>query len=330
MGFWSSKTITGFPGIVASYGNPNPSGVMSNALARYWGGGEVIFVGNRSGLKAGSGKSPNDPMSSLVGAGGALAALQGTTGRGHVIFVLPGHAESVNAADWASATAAAGDFAVVGLGVGDARPSFTWTIATSTWLFDTVGVVLDGLRLNLEPTTGTITVAAPITVSAKGCAIRHCRIKTGTDANNKVTIGITVSAGGDDFTFEDNTVTGAAAATMTTFLRLTGVDNTVIQRNRIVCGTTAAAVGPIQELTTACTNLLIRDNLIQNNAASSTACITAALASTTGFISGNYCRNMTDANVAWIVVTSGDVQLFQNYGVNNSNETGILAGTPSV
>lgn len=330
MGLRSSKTITGFPGIVASYGNPNPSGVMSNALARYWGGGEVIFVGNRSGLEAGDGSSPRRPMSSLAGTGGALAALNGTTNRGHVVFVMPGHAESVSSADWASATGAASDVAIVGLGVGDARPALTWTIAGSSWLQDTQGVVFDGLRLNLEPTTGTVNVAAPITASAKGCAIRHCRIKTGTDANNKVTIGITVTTGADDFTFEDNVVTGAAAATMTTFLRLTNVDNTVIQRNRIVCGTTAAAVGPIQELTTACTNLVIRDNFIQNNAASSTACITAALASTTGWIANNFCRNMTDGSNAQIVVTSGDVQLFQNYGVNNSNETGILLGTPSV
>lgn len=328
MGLRSSKTTTGYPGIVASYGQPNPSGVASS-MARYWGGGEVIFVGNRSGLKAGDGSSPTNPMSSLVGTGGALAALQGTTGRGHVIFLLPGSSYSVDVADWASATAAASDFAIVGLGTGSARAALTWTISTSTWLLDTANVAIDGVRLNLEPTTGTVNVAAPFTVSAAGCAIRNCRIKAGTDANNKITIGITVTTGGDDFVFEDNHVTGAALATMTTFIRLTNVDAPVIRRNRIRCGTTAAAVGVIQELTTVCTNIDISNNILHNNAASSTACITAALASTTGDIYGNYCRNMTDGSNAQIVVTSGDVELFQNYGVNNSNETGILLGTPS-
>ncbi len=38
---------------------------------------------------------------------------------------------------------------------------------------------------------------------------------------------------------------------------------------------------------------------------------------------------MTDTNNAQIVVTSGDVQLFENYGVNNSNERGIALGTAS-
>lgn len=316
--------LPNFPGIAGALA------AAQSAMARYWGGGLVLWVGNRSGLPAGDGSSPARPLSSLVGTGGALARLQATTSRGHVILVMAGHSESVNAADWASATGAADSFAIVGLGSGQAAPTFTWTTATSTWLFDTNNVVLDGLRLGLEPTTGTVTVAAPITVSAPGCAIRNCWIATGTDANNKVTIGITTTSAADDFTFENNRVIGNSAATMTTFLRLVGVDRCVIRNNYINCGTTAAAVGPIQELTTACTDILIDNNWIQNNATSSTACITMALASTTGWISNNKCRNMTDASNAQIVVTSGDVQLFDNKGVNNSNETAILLGTASV
>src|SRR6185369_560361 len=105
-----------------------------------------------------------------------------------------------------------------------------------------------------EPTTGSVNVAAPITVSAAGCSIANCRINCGTDADNKVTIGVTVS-GAADFQFTGNQVRGAAAATCTTFLRLTNSANPVVQNNDIVCGTTAAAVGPIQVLTTACTGI---------------------------------------------------------------------------
>jgi len=321
----------------AASGLPNFPGIsgalhsgQAGAMSRYWGGGLVLYVGNRTGLPAGDGSSPSRPLSSLVGTGGALARLQATTSRGHVIFMLPGSSFSVDVADWASATGAADTFAIVGLGSGHSAPSLTWTTATSTWLLDTNNVALDGLRLGLEPTTGTVTVAAPITVTGAGCAIRNCWIATGTDSNNKVTIGITTTAAADDFVFENNRVIGAAAATMTTFLRLVGVDNALIQNNYINCGTTSAAVGPIQELTTACTEAQILNNRIQNNATSSTACITMALASTTGVIANNLCRNMTDGSNAQIVVTSGDVQLFNNYGVNNSNETGILLGTASV
>lgn len=321
-----SPQTTGFPGIVASYGSPQPPGIAA-ALNTYWGGGAVLFVGNRSGLPAGDGLTPARPLSSVLT---ALQKLNATTSRGHVIFILPGHAESVSTANWATLTGAADTVAIVGLGTGAARGSFTWTTATSTWLVNTANFVLDNLNLGLEPTTGTVNVAAPITVSAAGCAIRNCRILTGTDANNKVTIGITTTAAATDFVFENNRVFGAALATMTTFLRCVGLVRPLIRGNYINCGTTSAAVGPIQELTTACTDIWIDGNWIQNNAASSSACITMGLAATTGWISGNRLRNMGGTGInTQIVVTSGDVNLFDNKGVNLANTTAILLGTAS-
>lgn len=322
-----SPQTTGFPGITGSYGSPQPPGIASG-LATYWGGGAVLFVGNRSGLPAGDGLYPSRPMSSVLG---ALKKLNATTSRGHVIFVLPGHAESITVADWATtSTGAADTVAIVGLGTGAARGAFTWTTAVSTWLFNTNNFVLDNLNLGLEPTTGTITVAAPITVSTPGCAIRNCRILTGTDANNKVTIAITTTSAADDFVFENNRVYGAALATMTTFIRCVGLKRPLIRGNYINCGTTSAAVGPIQELTTACTDIWIDSNWIQNNAAASSACITMGLAATTGWISRNILRNMGGTGInTQIVVTSGDVSLFDNKGVNTANTTAILLGTAS-
>jgi len=251
------------------------------------------------------------------------------SGRGDTIYCLPGYTETIGAAD-AWSNLAATDVTLVGLGRGANRPTLSWTVAGSTVLFDTASFRMNNFILALEPTTGSVNVAAPITVSAAGCAILNCKIAAGTDANNKITIGVTTTAAATDFEFGWNIVRGAALATMTTFLRLVGVANAYIHDNDIICGTTSAAVGPIQELTTACTGANISYNVVQNNAASSTGCITMDLASTTGWIANNFCRNMTDGNNAQIVVTSGAVQLFQNFGVNNNNETGILLGTPSV
>ena len=257
------------------------------------------------------------------------AALNATTsGRYDRVFVCEGYTESITGANqWSNLKSGT---RIIGLGRGSQRPQFLWTTAGSTITLNVADVSIENCILGLEPTTGTVTVAAPITVSAAGNAIVGCRINTGTDANNKVTIAITTTAGATDFVFDNNVVRGAAAATMTTFLRCVGLANPRITNNDIICGTTAAAVGPIQELTTACTGIYINENWIQNNGSGATACITMGLASTTGWISNNKCRNMTDASNAQIVVTSGDVQLFNNLGVNNSNETGILLGTPSV
>ena len=108
------------------------------------------------------------------------------------IIVLPGHTETVSTADfWSSIKT---NTMVIGLGEGNERPTFTWSAATSTILMSVANVRILNCRLLLEPTTGTVTVAAPITVSAAGCGILGCRINCGTDSSNKVTIAITTTA----------------------------------------------------------------------------------------------------------------------------------------
>lgn len=316
---------------------------IAPSLERYYGGGEILWVGNRSGLPSGDGSKPEYPLATLFGTSGALAKLQGLTNRGSVIFVLPGHSESISSADHASATGAANCFAIVGLGKGTARPTFTWTIATSTWLLDTANVWIDNCNLYLagaHATGAALTVAAPFTVSAAGCGFRRNSIWAGFEDDRGVTIGITTTAAADQFTFggkhpeDGNTVIGSAAGgalLTTTFLQVVGGDSCVIANNNIACGTSSAAVGVVRNLTTAATNAYIADNVLQNNAASSTACLTWDLAASTGWIRNNDCRNMLDGSFAHIVVTSGDMQLFRNNGVNNSNESNrvLFLGTAS-
>jgi hypothetical protein len=290
-------------------------------------GGKVFYVGTAAMVANYS--DVGQAIASRLFTDVNTALAQCVSGRGDVIYVLPNYTENIATADAWSNLGTTADVSIVGMGRGSNRPGFTWTTNASSILFDQASFQITNCRLNLEPTTGTVTVAAPITVTGQGCAITNCWIAAGTDANNKITIGVTVSSGGNNFEFAYNRVRGAAAATMTTFLRLDGVTNPYVHHNDIMCGTTAAAVGPIQELNTACTGINVSDNAIQNNAASSTACITIALANSTGWIMRNMCRNMTDANNAEIVVTSGDMQLFENRGVNNSNENGISIGTNS-
>lgn len=292
-------------------------------------GGKVIYVhsSGASALDQLPAGMPGNPDGFFTSINAALATVR--AGRGDNVIALPGHADVISAADGWSNLGSSSGVNIYGLGDGNNQASISWTAAGSTVLFDQASIRLEGFRLNMEPTTGTVNVAAPITVSAAGCRIRNNRIFFGTDANNKVTIGITTTAAADDFTFEENQAYGAALATCTTFLRIVGGTRARIRCNNIVGGTTAAAVGVIQNLTTAATNAYIADNNLHNNAASSTAALTWALAASTGTIARNTCRNMTDASVAHIVVTSGDMQLFDNKGVNNSNETGLALGTAS-
>lgn len=296
-----------------------PTGVDTGAV-------QVIPTGTNTFYVRSTGAADYDPPALTGRIFTTLNAALGQcrSGRGDVVLVLEGHTESITTADQMSNLVA--NTKIIGRGFGNERPTFTWTTATSSFLFDVANTSLQNCILQMEPTTGTVNVAAPITVSAAGCSIVGCRIKCGTDANNKVTIGITTTAAADQFSFVGNRVFGAAAATCTTFLRLVGADDCEIAWNEITCGTTAAAVGVIQCLTTASTNISIHDNMLFNSATSSTAALTG-MAGITGSVTNNKLRNTDNTSLAW-VATPGNAAYFSNEGVNDVGERGnpALAG----
>ncbi len=299
---------------------------LQGKMEQYYGGGEVLWVGNRSDLKQGSGNSPDDPLSSLVGTGGALAKLQNTTSRGHIIFVLPGSAFNVDAADWASATGTANSFAIVAVGRGSARASLTWTTATSTWLIDTANVCIDNFRMNMAGPSGTtaLTVAAPMTISAAGCELRNNEIVFGIDADQLATIGITTTAGATGLVLENNTATGDTTAEVTTFMDIIGVNRLVMRNNHFAGATSAAGVGIVRFATTASLNIELEENVYINRKASSTMAVTG-LAGVSGYSHSELFHFLNDtATTAW--GTSPGIMAYYNARVVNlAGEHGMLS-----
>lgn len=273
--------LTNYPNGITSFGIPITGNAENAGTYRK----TVLWVGNTSGLPSGDGSTPDNPLSSLFGTTGALAKAHPTLGT--EIHVLPGHAESISSADHASATGSAIDITIVGHGRGQNRPTFTWTAATATWLFDTAGIRIVNCILTLASSAnGGVTVAAPITVSAAGCGFIGCKINFGDDADDIVTIGITTTTNANDFVFVGNKCYGATAAECTTFLRLVGVDRGVIEDNYISGATSSVSVGIVQSLTTANTDLRVKNNTFINNKALAITAVTN-LATDTGTESGN-------------------------------------------
>lgn len=236
------------------------------------------------------------------------------SGRGDVVLVLPGHTESISAADQ-MADLVAGT-RIIGCGYGSMRPTFTWTAATATFLFNVANVSLENCRLFLagpHAAGSALTVAAPITVSAADCRITECEIWAGFDADQIVTIGITTTAAADRFKFTANTVRGAAAAVGTTFLRIVGGDSIEIAYNDIVYGTSSAAIGVVQALTTAPTNIRIHDNYLEGVASGQTAALTL-VANATGTAVRNDLK-IAGTGTAY-VTTPGSVAFYETRGVN--------------
>lgn len=273
-----------------------------------------------------------------------LAALteigtEGRTNSGDCIYVLPGHTENITGADYYSATGSASGFSIVGIGTGTMRPAFYWTAATSQWKLDTANVEIANCRLYLatspSSTTAT-TVAAAIEVSAAGCRIVNNYINFGVDADQIVTLGIVTTAAGDDFAFLGNFCEGAVAAEITaagTFLRLVGADRAEIGGNYIYGALATDTDGLIETLTTASTLLDIHDNYINANGSGNTCAIDfGAAIACTGRLTRNLLVVDADATAGTVVFTvnaANDMNLLDNFLVNDKNERGLVIGTAS-
>lgn len=269
--------LTNFPQGISSFGIPVlPGGLYFD---------RILWVNSAYGA-AGNPGTPNAPLASVFGTTGAWAKAvsgAGTNGlsAGTLVIAMKGSTETISAADFGSDLGANKRVYVVGQGDEVDRPTWTWSAAASTLLLDTDSLVLDNLNLNLEPGAGTITVAAPMTISGNGCGLRRCKIRGGTDASNLVTVGITIT--GDDCFLEQVTYYAATAAEATTHLRLTSADRLRVRDLYLFAATSAVGVGSVQFLTTASLAIDWQDFAIANNKAASTAAVTG-MAGVTGFV----------------------------------------------
>lgn len=268
----NTNTVVNYPGVAEAAGI-----VLSPS------GGQVVYVGT-SAILAGLGQTGEAIASrSYLTVNAALASC--VTGRGDWIYVLPGYTENITADAWSNL--AATDVTVCGLGHGTNRPTLTWTVAGSTMLFDIANFRLLNCQLYLagaHAAGSALTVAAPITISTAGWEISDCQIFWGFDADQIVAIGITTTLAADNGKFNRNYCRAETlAAPTTTFLRLTGTDYLQIDGTFIQGPGSTTAIGPVQQLTTACLGVNITNSTFISTTAASTIAFTA-IAGCTGIV----------------------------------------------
>jgi len=264
--------------------------------------GQVYWVSNATptlpGQVGGSDGNPgtfNAPFGTLE-----YAISSCTANRGDIIFIKPGHAETIS-----SATALAFDVAgvaIVGLGVGTKRPTFTLgTAATTT-----------------------------IAVSADNISILNCRF-----IGNflSITAAFTVAAAAyftiDNCSFTDTSaILGFLSAVKTTVS--TNSDFLQVSNCFIKSDATTKSVAPIVVLNTM-TGLTLADNVVvqtvaQNNVSQFLS--HAALVMTAALITGNkiYSVNTDSATGAFLVTTSATTGsgIIQNNVVRGLDVAGAL------
>lgn len=294
--------LTNFPNGVSSYGMPVLPGPQLTT-------GSVFFVDSTTGKSANSGKSPLLPRST-VDLGNNLC----TANKGDIIYVMPNHAESITTAA-ALALDTAG-VSVIGLGRGEDRPTLTFTTCTAADIdIDAANVSIK----NIVFKAGVDSLAAVIDVNASDFLIEGCDFRD-TSLYQTVT-WMDADANADRLQIKNCKVRQLTAGAEA-FINYTGLADIEIIGCDIVGD---YSVANISNTSTAATDIFISGNNMDNlNAVDVNIDL---VATTDGTISYNTLRAATDGEITWI--DTSDCQLYENYGVNADNETGMIIGTAS-
>lgn len=290
--------------------------------------GQVFWVGNATanvlpghiGASDGNPGTFTAPFSTLDYAIGRC-----TTGRGDIIFIKPGHAETITTATTINLDVAG--VAIVGLGYGNARPTFTYTTANTA----TIPVSADNMSIqNCRFVGNFLSIASAITVAAAAnFAVEKCSF-TDTSAVlgflSAITTTVTVNA--DYLTIADNyiksdatTKSVAPIVILGTMTGLTATGNYVVQtvaQNNVSQFISHAAL--------VMTSLLVKDNIIYSintDTATGAALISTSATTGSGMIIGNRVRALDVAAAILVTATAVQYGMFDNL---YTGETSLASG----
>lgn len=280
--------------------------------------GNVYFVNSATGSDAsGYGRRPDAAFATL-----AYAFSSDTVTSGDVVYVMPGHAETVNAAG--DITMDIAGVRVVGLGRGSSRPTFTYATDTaSTWLITAANVRVENVLITC---TGTIDVANAITITAADVALVDVDVRDSA-ATSQFADPIIVSTGADRCRLERVRVFSHAtgdAAQSAILLSAAVVDVEIIDHY----SDGLFATGNI-ESTAAALNTVIRNPVTRQRHATRDAGINLH-ASNTGFVLSPRVWSATnDADGFNLAIVAAAASVFNPLVVNAAGESGGAWGTAS-
>lgn len=278
--------------------------------------GKVFWVSNNTtGLLAGQRGGSNgnqgtfdSPFSTL-----AYAVSQCVANRGDLIFIKPGHAETI-----ATATALAlnvAGVAVIGLGLGSARPTFNLTTTASTITLSAANSTF----WNCLVTGGIDAVVAVFTVSAADCRLQlNYR-----DVTGQCTDCVLTTSGANRLFIDVNDYDGDTAAGTNAGIAIVGGDHIEIV-GRYMDGN--FAVGGIDVRTTATTDLFVHDFAFFRTRNSADIFLVDTITGSTGQIGPNINLRLQDnaANITEAITGATFVVQDPVYVVNLAGEKGML------
>ena len=288
--------------------------------------GNIFYVDSgqttTGGTTASFGRNPDSPFTTL-----ASALAQCTAANGDMIFVMPGHAETLTAALNLSTSGVS----IIGLGNGDNRPIFTLTAtAAPLWNVRAHDIRISNIKF-YGNTTYTTYLMNLMRIAASDLLVENCEFNI-----NRQMLYVVRAVSGDKITFKDcvfintvNDVAGVAgikaqhailniAATKLTVKNCRFNDVAADKAHRwkvCVAGGNVSAVTLVEDCTFICRGI-------------ATATRTAAAS---GEMITSYCRAISPSSntAAGAIYTSTFQYIIESYNVAAVNVQGLLAASTS-
>lgn len=307
--------FTDFPHGITTFGCPVMPTSVPDVVA-----GEVFWVGATASTKwlagvdspmCGSFEKPFATIDYAIG--------KCTANRGDVIYVLPGHTETISAAGGITADVAG--ISIIGLGNGTLRPIISFSATTSTFAISANNVKVK----NIIATNTIDEVVTLFYVTGSNATLDAVDFYSTTGQCRQFCL---TTADADELTIQNCThYQAAAAGAAQVWINLVGCSHTKILNNIIMITANASTSSICISGSTAVVDAAIVGNRINWLGGTITKIIECVTGST-GIVSDNRCMGGA-AVVLAAAITGNAMQMSQNY-VTNTAGTASGALAPAV
>jgi hypothetical protein len=276
--------------------------------------GNIYFVNSATGTDSTSnGTGPDAPFKTIN-----YAIAQCTASKGDIIYVMPGHSESISGVGAIAASIIG--VQIIGLGTGTLRPLITLHTTATTIAVSAASVTFKNLRITGD-VTGVVTI---FNITAANCTIDGVDfIETASCA--ALQFILTTSAAVDLRVQNCSWIqTVTAAGALQQWIVLTGADRAKILNNYASLkgyATSNPANGVVVGVTTASANVEIGNNTFISSNSTGTIAI-SLLAATTGFVYNNRVASAKSAIAGQVACASCFAS--SNYSGHVANTSGLL------
>lgn len=282
---------------------------------------KYIYVDSNNGSDTLSGTSRTAAKGTLAG-----ALLAATAGKGDVIFLMPGHAESIINAT--GTILSVSGVSIIGLGTGALRPTFTFTTANTANIPVTAAnitvknVLFVGNFLSIASVFTATSTNTPTDFTVDGCSFRDV---DSTHGFLSIVTGNATANSLDRLRFINNRIDSLSASWGPAIVILSTTNGARVEDNFINHGGAAADVANIMSTSSFnCTAVEVaRNQCYCKSTTASNLLISTSANGFTGLVHDNYVKHFT-ASAAVMITAGSKVGEFNNLGTGDSDTSGYV------